>query len=239
MNVIVPLAGKDPIFANSFKAFADVGDKPLIKKIFEGLFLTPEDKLIFIILEEDEKRFRATEKLKEVFGNSIAVRRIKRLTRGAPESILLGARDLIDNDIDVLIDLGDVLCDTSNLYKDMKNRSKNISGIIPVERRAIRGKLWGYVAAEGVIARELREKEEIPSAPWATMGLYYFSRGRDFVWAAEKMIRERSFTYKNTFFVGPAYNELIKRGDKILISENKIIAVLGNPEEIEQFQKTR
>jgi hypothetical protein len=100
------------------------------------------------------------------------------------------------------------------------------------------GRPFGYVRADGKgFVEALLEKELTYVAPWATMGLYYFSRGQDFVWATEEMMLKRSFVYKNMFFVGPVYNELIGRGDKIIISRNIIEIMLGTPEEVETFCK--
>ena len=236
MNIVIPMGGKDPRFAGSFKAFSDVGGEPLIKRIMGGLRIDPCDQLIFIVLKDDEQIFGVSKKVSSLFGKNIVVRYLDGPTRGSPESIITGAKDLINNDDGLLIELGDVFRDTKNLYKDIESRA-GVAGIIPVEGRLINGKLWGYVSVDGDRALKLHEKESVPSAPWATMGLYYFSHGKDFVWAAEEMMDKRSFTYKDVFFVGPAYNELIKRGDKIAISENKIIAVLGGPEDIENFKE--
>ncbi len=135
-----------------------------------------------------------------------------------------------------MVALGDVICDIGELYRDIEAHRAEVSGIIPVELLDRTGELWGYVKAdEQGRAEALLEKEPTYVAPWATMGLYYFSHGKDFVWAAEEMVRRRSFVYHDMFFVGPVYNELIRRGDTVVISKNKMLTELRGPADVERF----
>lgn len=236
MNIVVPLAGKDLRFPNLPKLLIDVRGKPLVAYVLGQLRIEPEDKLIFVVLQEDVEKFHIDQTLKNVAGEQAIIRVLPNVTNGSPCSILEAARDLIDSDIDLLVELGDVLRNVENLYKDIAAYRSKVSGIIPVERRDMTGRPFGYVKTdENGFAEALLEKELTYVAPWATMGLYYFSHGNDFVLAAEEMIQKRSFLYNEMFFVGPVYNELIKRGDKVIISKNHIEKMLGTPEEVEAF----
>jgi len=238
MNIVVPLAGKDSRFPDLPKPLINIGGKLLIHRILERHRIAPGDQLIFVVLQEHEKKFSISEKLQAEFGARVIVRALARETQGAPCSILEGARDLIDNDTDLLIELGDVLRKLDRLYADIERLRGQVAGIIPVERQAMSRRPWGHVLLdEKGNAKELREKEEIPSSDLATMGLYYFSRGRDFVHAAEEMIQNKNFLYKEMFFVGPVYNEMIREEICVAISENKIEAVLGSSEKITRFSK--
>lgn len=239
MNIVIPLAGKDPRFKNTYKPLQNIGGKPLIVRVAGRYPISASDRIIFIILQEDETRFNVSYQLEKAFGGRLVFRYLNGVTHGSPCTILDAAKDIINTADDLLIELGDVVRDETGLVEAIRKNSKNVSGIIPVEKRSIEGKLWGYVEAESTgRVLGLYEKERGYRAPWATMGLYYFSRGKDFVWAAEQMIRNKSFLYNDNFFVGPVYNELIRRGDTTIISENIIEAVLGSPEEIGRYQKT-
>ena len=236
MNIVIPLAGKDPQFPNLPKPLIDAGGKPIIAHVLEHLRIEPEDTLIFVVLQEDVEAYHIEEVLKRIAGGRAIVRVLPKMTQGSPCSILEAARDLIDNDTDVLVDLGDVLRDTGQLYKDISSHRANVSGIISVDRRDMTGHLWGYVQTDDKgRASALLEKEPAAMAPWATTGLYYFSHGKDLVWATEEMVKHKSFLYKDTFFVGPVYNELITRGDAVVISKNTILVQLRGPEDVEQF----
>ena len=236
MNIVIPLAGKDPQFPDLPKPLIDVGGKPIIAHVLAHLRIQPEDTLIFVVLQEDVEKHHIDEMLKKFGGPRAIVRVLPKMTQGSPCSILEAARDLIDNDTDVLVDLGDVLRDVGQLYNDVSAHRANVSGIISVERRDMTGHLWGYVQTDDAgRASALLEKEPVSRAPWATTGLYYFSHGKDLVWATEEMMRNKSFLYKDTFFVGPVYNELIKRGDTVIISKNKILVQLRGPEDVGKF----
>ncbi|OGZ01642.1 MAG: hypothetical protein A2946_02105 [Candidatus Liptonbacteria bacterium RIFCSPLOWO2_01_FULL_53_13] len=240
MNVIFPLAGKDPRYPNLPKALVDVRGKPLAAYVLGQLRIQPEDKLIFVVLKEDVEKYHIDQILKDIAGENAIIRVLPGITQGSPCSIVEAVRDLIDNDTDVLVELGDVIRSVDNLYKDITAHRSEVSGIIPVEQRDMTGRPFGYVKTdEKGFAEALLEKELAYAAPWATMGLYYFSKGSDFVWAVNEMVRKRSFVYKEMFFVGPVYNELIGRGDKVMISENKIETMLGTPGEVESFREMR
>lgn len=240
MNIVIPLAGKDPRFPEMPKCLIDVGGKPFIAHILERLRIEPEDRLIFVVLKEHIEKYNIGETLKNVAEGRAIIQVLQNVTEGSPCSILGAAKDLIDNGTDLLIELGDVLRNLDNLYKDITARWAEVAGIIPVERRDMTGRPFGYVKVdENGFAEALLEKELAYVAPWATMGLYYFSHGKDFVWAAEEMIRKKSFIYNDMFFVGPVYNELIRRGDKVIISQNIIETMLGTPEEVAAFTGTK
>ena len=57
------------------------------------------------------------------------------------------------------------------------------------------------------------EKEVISNE--ATVGIYNFQRGSDFVKAADQMIA-KNLRVNNEFYVAPAYNELIKEKHKVI-----------------------
>ena len=61
-------------------------------------------------------------------------------------------------------------------------------------------------AAPGQTVSEVVEKQVVSNE--ATVGIYNFRRGKDFVRAAETMIA-KSLRVNGEFYVAPAYNELI------------------------------
>ena len=84
------------------------------------------------------------------------------------------------------------------------------------------------------IVVEVAEKKVISND--ATMGLYYFKKGKDFVWAAEKMI-EYGITVNGEYYVMPAYQYLIDAGQVIRKLQLTEIHVLGTPNELKEFLK--
>ena len=210
MKLIVPLAGPHE---ETYKPFQMVDGEYLITHILKQH--TPYVKAadtIFIILKEHEKKYQVTPKLKNLFGPEIIIKTLLKLTRGAPCSILDGAGEYL-TDEDILIELADVIRDVSVLYKDISTKASDIAGIIPIQPdTVIDHRPWGYAYLNSnKTVQELKEKQTKTTSALATMWLYYFSRGIDFKDATNQMVRNNSFTYKDAFFVGPVYNELIKK----------------------------
>lgn len=232
MNILIPLAGRDPRYT-TFKPFMPFRGKPLIQHVVEQHEITPKDNLIFITLKEFEEKYNISKTLQDMFGKRIIIRVLSKETQGAPCSILEATLDIIDSDESLLIELADVLRDLSRFYKEIRNVSKDIAGIIPVEaHRTIADRPWGYAqtTADGIF-QKLIEKVYVQKPDNATMGLYFFSKGKEFVQSTKQMIEKKSFVYNNNYFVGPVYNELVQNGKKIVLSHVRIKHILGSPED--------
>jgi hypothetical protein len=82
----------------------------------------------------------------------------------------------------------------------------------------------------------VREKEVISQE--ATVGIYGFSRGEDYVRSARRMI-EKDLRVNGEFYVAPVYNELIQEGHRIefqnIGSDKHQMNGLGTPEDLEIF----
>src|SRR5690606_37311817 len=96
---------------------------------------------------------------------------------------------------------------------------------------------WSFVGLDdtGHVTRVV-EKEVISNE--ATVGIYNFRRGSDFVWAADRMI-EQNLRVNNEFYVAPAYNQLIQRGSRIVVrnvgAEGAGMYGLGIPADLDRF----
>ena len=82
--------------------------------------------------------------------------------------------------------------------------------------------------------KRTKEKEAISNV--ASTGLYVFTRGKDFVNAAEFMLSNNSKT-NNEYYVSELYNILIKQGKKFVIDLADDFSLLGTPEDIENFER--
>jgi dTDP-glucose pyrophosphorylase len=97
------------------------------------------------------------------------------------------------------------------------------------------GDQWSFARIDaGGRVLETAEKRRI--SQWATTGLYYFRRGRDFVRHAEAMIAagERS---NREFYVAPVYNRMIAAGADIRANKVEHVWVLGTPEDLARFER--
>ncbi len=96
---------------------------------------------------------------------------------------------------------------------------------------------WSFVARDvsGWVSRVV-EKEVISDE--ATVGVYNFSRGEDFVRAAEEMIA-RDLRVNGEFYVAPAYNLMIEKGGRIGVFNVGLVGEtmhgLGTPSDLDVF----
>ena len=73
-----------------------------------------------------------------------------------------------------------------------------------------------------------------PISDNATVGIYYWSKGKDYVSCAEEMI-QKNIRVNNEFYVCPVFNQLIERKGKIKIHEVNKMWGLGTPEDLITF----
>ena len=93
---------------------------------------------------------------------------------------------------------------------------------------------WSFIKydEEGFVT-EVREKEVISNE--ATVGIYNYKRGKDFVSYAKQMIAKNA-RVNNEFYVAPAYNEMIADGLKIVYQDvGEKMYGLGVPTDLEAF----
>lgn len=236
MKVVISIAGRGSKFINAGyqkpKPLIDINGKPMVKWATDALsFLRFDEKTIFIVLKDHIDKFSIDKRLYEFYGKKITILISERVTEGAACSALL-AKHLINDEEELIIYNGDQYFKDS-VERMIKKKGEDIKGIIPVFRAT--HSRWSYVLLndQGFVKRTV-EKEPISNL--ATVGLYYFKHGSDFVWAAEEMIK-KDLRIQGEFYVCPVYNELIARGDRIIAPEVKEMWPFGEPEDIEHFEK--
>jgi hypothetical protein len=92
---------------------------------------------------------------------------------------------------------------------------------------------WSYAKVDDVgFVSEVAEKKVISED--ATVGIYYWKHGSDYVKYAERMI-EKNIRTNNEFYVCPVFNEAIEDGKKIKIKRIEKMWGLGTPEDLNNF----
>ena len=233
MNIVMPVVGRASRFREygytNPKPLIEIKGKPMVKWATDSLpFITPE-QMIFVVLKDHIDEFQIDEKLRSLYSDKIRIVVANSVTEGAACSVLL-AKKYIDNDD------GLIVYNTDQYFKSpvgnaISNKNQDIAGLIPVFQS--NNPRWSFVKVD----REgfaLETAEKVPISSHATVGLYYFLRGSDFVWAAEQMIK-KNIRRNNEFYVCPVYNELIRKGMKIKIVESDFMWSFGMPEDIEHF----
>jgi len=214
INIVIPMAGSGSRFADKGykkpKPFIDVGGMTMIERVLRNLQY-PGAKYILIARKEHMKsEVSLVNKIKKEF-NACFVE-IDGLTEGTACTVLY-ARKYINNKHPLLIANSDQIVDIDiNLFID-DCISRELDGSILTFIDKSRDPKWSFVKLnQAGLVEEVREKKAI--SEYATVGIYFYSRGSDYVDAAIDMIVENDRT-NGEFYVCPSYNYAIKDGRKI------------------------
>ena len=92
---------------------------------------------------------------------------------------------------------------------------------------------WSYAKTDenGKVV-EVAEKN--PISENATVGVYYWKSGKDYVKYANQMI-DADIRVNNEFYVCPVYNEALKDNKNVIIHEIEKMWGIGTPEDLESF----
>jgi len=162
---------------------------------------------------------------------------VEAVTEGAACTVLL-ARKFIDNDSPMMIANSDQIVDLKIDDYLAVGDAPDVDGFIMTFWSD--HPKWSYcrMRPDGTVS-EVVEKQVVSNE--ATVGIYNFRRGADFVRAADAMIA-RNLRVNNEFYVAPCYNEMIAGGAKIVIAktgaERDGMYGLGIPEDLEFFTTT-
>lgn len=238
MKIVIPMAGRGKRFADcgfkNPKPLIPVLGKPMYSWAVDGLPLDSSSKLIFICLREHLDGSGLEDDIRERYSEfDPAIISLDKVTEGQACTVMT-ARDRIDSEDDLLIFNADTYCPTS-LKTALAHFGSSVDGVMDVFRGE--GEHWSFARTDSS-GRVIETAEKRRISEWATTGLYYFRRGRDFVRHTENMIRseERS---NGEFYVAPVYNRMIAAGADIRINPVNEIWVLGTPEELSAFEQAR
>lgn len=235
MNILIPMAGEGSRFASQGydkpKPLIDVDGIPMIQKVVESLDL--DGRYIFLVRQEHITKYNIDIFLKAIAKNCEIVV-VDSLTEGAACTALL-AEHLIDTDENLVIVNSDqyfVWDSTKFMYTVSEG---NYAGSI-LTFHADHPK-WSYAKTDqdGFVT-EVAEKKVISNN--ASVGLYYWSKGSDFVKYAKQMI-DKDIRVNNEFYICPVYNEAIVDNKKISTYNVDEMWGLGTPEDLEFYMSNK
>lgn len=229
MNIVIPMAGKGRRFSESGypepKPLIQVKGKPMVWWAVQGLPQVPPERTIFIVHADHVRSFRIDSRLREIFSPEIRVLVQETPPAGQAATVLV-AREEIDTAEPLLIHNCDTYAPAIAEELDrIVAEEPQIDGVIPVFPSSEADLSYVEIGRDGYATR-VAEKEVI--SEHATVGTYHFSRGSDFVRAAEDMLKEGR-RIRGEYYVLPAYQYLIDRGQRIRIAPLKTVHVLGTP----------
>ena len=237
LNIVMPMAGRGKRFADAGftqpKPLIPIHGKPMTEVVIQNLRPAIPHRFIFLILREHAESFGFDAHLR-AWAPGCEIVFVDRVTEGAACTVLL-AHDLINTSDPLMIANCDQWVDISiNDYLAALDRV-TADGLI-MTMWADDPK-WSYVRfdPQGRIC-EVVEKQVVSNE--ATVGIYNYRKGSDYVWAAERMIT-KNFRVNNEFYVAPAYNELIEQGQNLVVynvgKEYAGMYGLGIPSDLEKF----
>jgi len=237
INIVLPIAGRGSRFAEAGfslpKPLIPVHGIPMIEVVVNNVRPSCEHRFVFVALKEHLEHLGMKDTLNRIAPGCIIIP-VNEVTEGAACTVLL-AREFIDNDDQLMLANSDqwVDIDINDYLAEIDNQ--NSDGLI-MTMWADDPK-WSYVDFDknGNVIKVI-EKQVISNE--ATVGIYNFKRGSDFVRAANQMI-EKNLRVNGEFYVAPAYNELIAGGAKLAIYNVGEVGNgmhgLGTPKDLELF----
>lgn len=238
LNIVVPMAGLGSRFLNAGyetpKPLIPVMGKPMIQVVINNLKPNRPHRFIFICQKNHVLEYNLSENLQKWAPDSLFVS-VERVTAGAACSVLL-ASSWIDNEDQLMIANSDQYINVDiNEYLNTLDENTELDGLIMTMKA--NDPKWSYVGLDSDnMVNSVIEKKVISNE--ATVGIYNFRKGANFVSAAKKMI-ENNETTNGEFYVAPVYNYLLKEKAKVGIysvgDESEGMYGLGTPADLEFF----
>jgi len=236
INIVIPMAGAGSRFVKAGykkpKPFIDVLGKPMIVRVLENLAYKNAKYILVARKEHIEKEKRLVKKIEASF-NALFIP-IDKITEGITCTVLY-ARAYINNDKPLLIANSDQIVDID--IKDFISDcfARNLDGSILTFIDKYKDPKWSFVKInkKGIV---LETKEKVTISKYATVGIYFYSRGEDFVNAAVDMIIENDRS-NGEFYTCPTYNYAVKNGKMIGVYNIKFNQMhgLGTPKDLDTY----
>lgn len=235
LNVLIPMAGAGSRFFQAGYTFPkpliEVDGKPMIEVVVKNLNI--EANYIFLVQKDHYEKYNL-KYLLNLIAPDCKIVQIDGMTEGAACTTLL-ASEFIDNDSPLVIANSDQYIEwNSNECMYAFSADSIDGGILTFEAHHPK---WSYakLGSDGFVS-EVAEKKVI--SDHATVGVYYWKKGSDYVKYAKQMI-ENNIRVNNEFYVCPVFNEAIKDGKKVRIKNVEKMWGIGTPEDLNYFLDNR
>lgn len=235
MNVLIPMAGAGSRFQQAGYTFPkpliDVNGKPMIQVVVDNLNI--DATFVFVVQKEHREKYNLDTLLNLITPNCKIVE-VDGLTEGAACTTLL-AKEYINNDDPLVMANSDQFVEWDSNEFMYKMIEQNVDGGI-LTFKATHPK-WSFAKLDeyGYVT-EVAEKNPISDV--ATVGVYYWAKGSDYVKYAEQMI-DKNIRVNNEFYVCPVFNEAIGDGKKIKTFTIEKMWGLGTPEDLKYYLENK
>jgi len=231
LTIVIPMAGAGSRFEIAGYTFPkpliEVNGKTMIETVVDSLNISAN--YIFIAREEHNKKYNVEQYLKTLVpGCTVII--TNGLTEGAACTVLL-AKEYIDNENPILMANSDQYIEWDNFEFMRKNDNENLDASILAFQSTHPKWSFARLNDENLVT-EVAEKNPISNI--ATVGVYWWAKGSDFVKYAEQMIA-KDIRVNNEFYVCPVFNEAILDSKRIGVFHVDEMWGLGDPDSFDYF----
>jgi HAD superfamily hydrolase (TIGR01509 family) len=231
LNVVIPMAGAGSRFEQAGYTFPkpliEINNQPMIQVVINNLNIAAN--YIFVVQKQHREKYNLDSMLNLIAPNCKVVE-VDGVTEGAACTALL-TKKFIDNDEPLILANSDQYIEWNSNEFMYKMYEQNLDGgILTFESTHPK---WSYAKInENEQVIEVAEKK--PISKYATVGIYFWKHGKDFVKYAESMIN-KNIRVNNEFYICPVFNEAITDNKKIKIFNVEKMYGLGTPEDLNNF----
>ena len=231
LNILIPMAGAGSRFEKAGYTFPkpliDVNGKPMIQVVVDNLNM--EGNYHFITQKSHEEKYNISQML-NIIAPKCVVLNVNGVTQGSACTTLL-AEKYIDNDSPLILANSDQFVEWhSDEFMYNMITSGVDAGILTFKSTHPK---WSFAKLdEDGFVTEVAEKR--PISDIATVGIYYWKKGSDYVKYAKQMIA-KNIRVNNEFYVCPVFNEAIQDGKKIKVFNIDKMWGLGTPEDLTTY----
>ena len=235
MNVLIPMAGAGSRFQQAGYTFPkpliDVQGKPMIQVVVDNLNI--EATYVYVVQKEHRAKYNLDTLLNLITPNCKIVE-VDGVTEGAACTTLL-AKEFIDNDEPLVMANSDQFVEwDSNEFMYKMIEQKVDGGILTFTATHPK---WSFAKVDeyGYVT-EVAEKN--PISDIATVGVYYWAKGSDYIKYAEQMISKNIRT-NGEFYTCPTFNEAIADCKRIKTFNIEKMWGLGTPEDLKYYLENK
>jgi len=232
MHILIPMSGRGSRFAQQGyakpKPLIEFFGKPMVQHVLENLGLHNTYTLC-VLREHYDADPQLFNRLRDMAADLNLVF-VDQVTQGAAETCLLAKPYIKPKETLFIANCDQIMVWDQEHFEEWL-AAERLDGAMLTFFKDTTAYSYVEVNSDGLAVRTA-EKQVI--SPHATTGIYVWTRGEDFVWAAEQMIAD-DVRVNNEFYVCPVYNWNIARGDRIGIYPPQEHWPIGTPEDLDIY----
>jgi NDP-sugar pyrophosphorylase family protein len=205
------------------KPMVDVDGKPMIAAVIDSIGI--DGQYIFVVQQEHLIKYNLDVLLNDLSPGCRIVS-IDGTTDGAARTTLF-AKYIINNNSPLVIANSDQIVDWDGTeFVNLIKKNHTIALFNDDQDK------WSYAKIKDGLVTEVAEKKVISNN--ATVGIYGWKTGADYVKYAEQMI-DKGIKTNNEFYIAPVYNEALQNKDIVVPYFVNEMHGIGTPEDLENY----